>query len=648
MNSGPFINPIFFVPLEKKSDYYSSLLDESASSIQNAGPTSSSSPSVQIFYGGSGIHQVTATTPLMTLAHDFVRTDAGILLSINHKITLTGKIYDTGNTTSGIAYVLDTEKKIRDFFKAGAINSFEVKCNGSSIFGLSGVRTNSIQTQNSPDFLTKSMDYTVELSAIEAIENNGPLVTQASDNWSIEPLDDYDPNFENFTLSPIIKAELQNPAGAALGGLGGGARDLTVVHIPRFRISHKLMAKGISNSGTGTIDYYHAYNQAKEWVKLRLAAPWNSTGASGAYLGGAYGSATMAANSLFLYNHVRTTSFSITDGTYELTDTWLGMPSGIRHTEDYTIDVKTDEKYIKTVSVQGTIKGLTIIGAGMVDGSSSGLLPSGTGHISLAGYRSNSAESAPALGIQLDSPSGPTTLPAATNSKYLNAVSAWHSGIKPILYRRASAALNAYRYADSYVPTAFNRDTPLQNPIYCKDSLLNIIPVSTSEGHDPRKGIITYNYEFNNKFTIVSGAISETITMDDTGPNDVFAEVFVIGRRLGPILQSLNAKTSSKRTVNIEISVMPVTGINGYFMTNSQCPLYTGGGAYVTIEKIITGLKPFGNRDAGVFGAARSAQPGQVYQTENTSSWNPSEGRYTRRVAWTYQHCNASKFYLDN
>lgn len=641
MNSGPFINPIFYIPLDKSEDNSSQILNFSDSSIMSAGTTS---PAVQIFYNGSGVHDVAATTPLMTLAHEFNRTEAGILLSINHKITLNGKIYDKANTTSGITYVLATEKKLRDLFANKAIGTFEVKCNGTTILSLSGVKTNSINTENSPDFLTKSLGYTVELSAVEGLSPNESPVSQASDSWSIEPLDEYDSNYESFTLNPLVKPEIDNPNN--VGGLAGGARALEVIHIPRFKISHKLMAKGIANTDSTTAGYYNSYDYAKQWVQKRLKAPWSSSNASGVYFGGNFLPTTMSTNKLFLYNHVRSTNFSITEGTYELTDTWLGMPSGVQHTEDYTIDVKTDERHVKTVSVQGSIKGLSIIDQASAEGTNATILPSGSGYISLGDYGSNRAVSATSAAHQLDSNSPGVS--ASNANKYLNATKAWHSGIKPVLYRRASAALNAYRYTNNFLPYNYNRETAPENPIYRKEPLLNIIPVSTSETHDPRKGIINYNYEFNNKYALVSGAISENITVEDTGPNDVIAEIFVIGRRLGPVIQSLNAKTSAKRTVSVEITVMPVTGINGYLMNHSDCPLYTGGTVYNTIDKLINGLKPFGNRDASVFSAARGAQLGQVYQTDNSISWNPTEGRFTRRATWVYQQCNTSRLYLDN
>jgi hypothetical protein len=571
-----------------------------------------------------------------------------MLLSITNKITLNGKIYDRGSTNTGIGYVLSKESGLKTLFTGCPAALFEVKCDSSVVFSASGVKVNSISTEASPDFLTKSMGYTVELEYTEKATSEPPVIS-CSDSWNIEPVSD-DYFYEFFTVPIQGKPEYNNPflpGGAPSSSNTITPATLNVNQIPQFKVSHKLMAKGVISSdlaacpvGSG---YYSPYINAKKWVENRLTAPWQSTNVSGAYFGGTFSPTTMG-DSVYLYNHVRSTNFSITEGTYEINDTWLAMPTGITHTEDYTIEVSTDEKYIKTVKVNGTIKGLSIQSANLVSDAGY-LIPTGDGKMDFTG-QNKTPQTATNMTYTLDGAAGTTT---SQSYKYQNASIAWHSGIKPLVYRRACAGLNRPRYTASYVPLNYDRDKVLENPTYSQDNLLNIIPWSTSESHDPRKGIITYGYEFNNKFTIISGAISENISMDDTGPNDVVAEVFVLGRKLGPVLQSLSAKTTSKRSVSIDITVMPATGISQYFMSNTNCPLYTGGNAYDTIEKIIEGLKPFGVRNSSVFiGAGRTTAPvGQVYQTENQFSWNPTEGKYTRKATWIYQQCNNDKFFLD-
>ena len=649
------------MPLDESSSQTSNILNDDSSYtsiLTGASPPggnsgSSYTPSVQILYNSSGLHGICGTTPMITLGHTFNRTEAGMLLSVTNKINLSGKIYDRQSSSTGIEYVLGKEKDLKNLFFNCPIGTLEVKCGcssggtGTTVVSFTGVRALSISTENSQDFLTKSIGYTIDLESVETSgSNNGAHVVSASDTWNIEPVaDDY--IYETFALAISTRPEYDNPYGGAPSATSPQTHSsLQVNQIPQYKISRKLSARGVlyeSTCGTGS-GYHNACLSAKQWVSERLAAPWSTTNASGVYFGGDFTAAAMDTNKLYLYNHVRATSFSVTEGSYEVNDTWLAMPTGITHIEDYTIDVSTDEKFVKTVKVNGTIRGLRIAPTSLVKDSAN-LMPSGDGKLTLS-TQNQLGQTGSNIAYNIESGTPPTTTNKA--NRYENALIGWHSGVKPFLYRRASSALNAPRYTNTYVPSSYSRTTPLNNPTYSKDSLLNVIPWSTSETHDPRKGIITYGYEFNNKFTMISGVISESISIDDTGPTDVVAEVFVIGRRLGPILQSLSAKTSAKRSVNIDITVMPVTGIDQYFMTNTNCPMYTGGNAYNAIEKILEGLKPFGIRDTSVGFTARNTSPaGQVYQTENSQTWNPTEGRYTRKASWVYQQCNNDKLYLD-
>ena len=650
MNRGPFINPFFYTPLDGPTNT-SSLLDSDIGVLADPPTTipTTYTPQVVVKYNASGLHTICGTSPMMTLSHTFNRTDVGQLISITNKITLNGRIYNRDASASGIDYVLAQEQKLKNLFKDCPIGTFSVDCGGSSVISFTGVKALSISTESSPDYLTKSIPYTIDLEYIQPANSSDPPVISCSDSWNVEPISD-EYLYANFNEAINTKPEYNNPfypAGAPTQRTPMTASSLQITQIPQFKVSRKLTAKGVlseSVCGSGS-GYYNGYLDAKKWVENRLGSPWQASNSSGVYFGGGFSPSTMNTASIYLYNHVRSINFSITEGTYELNDTWLAMPIGITHTEDYTIDVSTDEKYIKTVKVQGTIKGLTIANANSVISTGNSSIGS-DGRVELSGTL-RSGQTGGTIIYSADTGNAPTT--SFRNNKYDNALVAWHSGIKPFLYQRASAGLNRPRYTQSYVPDGYDRDKVLRNPTYSQDNRLNIIPWSTTESHDPRKGVITYGYEYNNKFTMISGVISENISIDDNGPTDVVAEVFVIGRSLGPVLQSLSAKTSSKKNVSIDITVMPATGIPQYFMTNNSCPLWTGGNIYTTIEKIIEGLKPFGTRDASIFvGATRNnTPPGQVYLTENTQNWNPAEGRYSRKVGWVYQQCTNARSYLD-
>jgi len=197
--------------------------------------------------------------------------------------------------------------------------------------------------------------------------------------------------------------------------------------------------------------------------------------------------------------------------------------------------------------------------------------------------------------------------------------------------------------------------SPPNNPVYSKHGLLNIIPISTSESHNTRKGIISYSYDFNNKFTIISGVISESINIEDSGPTDVIGEAFVLGRALGPVLQNLGTKTSAKKSVTVEVTVVPPSSLKGFFVQNSDCPLWTGGTVYQAITGIVEGLKPFGDRPTAFFGSSNVMRgggstnaTGQVFVSSDNQTWDPTNGRFVRSVSWTYQQCTTSKSWLDH
>jgi hypothetical protein len=424
---------------------------------------------------------------------------------------------------------------------------------------------------------------------------------------------------------------------------------LSIISVPQYRISHRVSAVGIP-SGTGSLIATAAYLEAKKWAENRLStAFYQATPLSG--IGNFFNSSAPTVstfNNLYLYNHLRSTNFSITEGSYEVTDTWLAMQSGISYIEDYNIDASSDDKFVKTVRVQGQIKGLSMVPFSVMSGDPSFSNPNVSGTINMTASTRQMPSSA--LAHSIPDNSGQTSATANIEpNKYQNALSGWIYDIKPYLYRRASLVMQSPDRNRSYIDTT-NPSARPGNPIYCYENLLNPNPTSTTEGHDPRKGTISYSVEYTNKLMLISGVLSENIGISDNGPADVFGESFVIGRRLGPILQSLNAKTAGRKDVSIDVTVVPPSSAAGLLMTNSSCPLYTGGTIYSTIDGLIEGLRPFGARLSSIFGSTvtRDAQAGVVFTTQDNQNWNPTEGRYSRSVSWVYEQCNNTKKYLDH
>jgi hypothetical protein len=607
---------------------------------------------VEVFFKGSGLHTIAGPVPFVDINKTYGRTEAGILQSINNKITINGKIVKTSGVTSttpgsGTAAIIKAVDDLQNLFTCDG-GLFEIKCGSTVLLSASGAKVNSFNANKSNDNWLFTSDYTVELEYYTTISGYSG-VKRGSDSWSLEPIEEY--LAMDTSLSVNTKGEYHNPqlkptapsAGSPQPGAGGGTPGsqgvaLRIVNIPQFKLSRKLTAEGISNTtGCATGDYT-AYLNARDWVTSKLREAFNGPyGQGGAHTG----------SSLYLYNHLRTINFSQIEGTYEVNDTWLAMPTGIKYVEDYTIESSSDDKLIKTVRVQGTIQGLSMASTG-VHGGASGIMPTGSGVMSLQGFRSGVSGSFTQSNLEITGPSNnATSSNTFFDNKYQNANSGWIYDIKPYLYRRAHIGLNSPERTTDYISQNTTPQPPPNNPVYCKENFLNIIPVSTNETHDPRKGSISYNYQFNNQFRFLSGVLSESISMNDTGPTDVINEAFVLGRRLGPVLQSLGSKTSAKRDLTFEIIVLPPSSWKGIFLNQTECPLYTGGQTYSGINSIIEGMKPFGDRLATYFPPGRTGDTGQVYVAKDDHSWNPTEGRYVRQISWVYQTCNISRNWID-
>lgn len=641
-------------------------------------PGASGSP-VQVFYNGTGLHSIAGPVPLVDITKTYNRTEGGILQSTLNRIEISGKVLRIGNESNvtpagtGTTAILGAVSGLDNLFKCDQ-GVFQIKCGSSVLFSGSGVKVTNFSANKSSDNWIFSADYSVGLEFYEpASSGSSYLIKKGNDSWSLEPLEEY--VYSDFNLSVKQRSEYHNPKlkntalpfspgsnppSSKVPNNDGDVIELRVLNIPQFKLSRKLSAEGIpSPSGSGNTcassGNYSAYKNAQKWIEAKLAEPFNGANTTSGLPVFNTTNITTITNfqHLFLYNHLRSISFDHLAGTYEVSETWLAMPTGMRYIEDYTIEASTDEKYIKTVRVQGNIRGLSMSALPIMSGAS-GLVPnsgSGGAHISLSGYMSGglsgSMNSLPVPDI-----TGATSYdPNFYANKYQNAVSGWLNDIKPYLYRRACLGMNSSDRNISYIQPNVSPQPAPGNPTYSYERHLNIIPLSTSENHDPRKGTISYTYEFNNRLKILSGVIAENITISDTGPIDVINQAFVLGRRLGPVIQALGTRTNATKTVVVDIVVVPPTSIADCLITSSGCPVWTGGTTYSTINQLIEGFKPFGDR-INVFGgmnrSGSNTPQGQVYATQNDHSWSPTEGRFTRSVSWVYQTCDITRFYLDH
>jgi maltose-binding protein MalE len=91
--------------------------------------------------------------------------------------------------------------------------------------------------------------------------------------------------------------------------------------------------------------------------------------------------------------------------------------------------------------------------------------------------------------------------------------------------------------------------------------------------------------------------------------SDIFAKVPVLGRALGPVLQSIGTVTEKRQTLIIE-AVMPASNGSGYALppnTNALVLYYAP--AFLS----------------------------KLFKSKDTENWNDVTGRYSRQVEWTYE-----------
>lgn len=147
-------------------------------------------------------------------------------------------------------------------------------------------------------------------------------------------------------------------------------------------------------------------------------------------------------------------------------------------------------------------------------------------------------------------------------------------------------------------------------------------PISESYGYNIEEGTITYNISFDNRPDhCVTGVISETINVTKNRPTDVFAEIKVLGRAAGPILQDIGTKTAFTQDLSISAAVAPYTGCatgDNYF-DNSPSPQYD-----VIVDQLEQSISGNGNT---------------VFRTADNETFDVKTGKYTRQCSWIYSSC---------
>lgn len=346
------------------------------------------------------------------------------------------------------------------------------------------------------------------------------------------------------------------------------------VGLPRsYRISHNINATGKTHFGPD--GKKKAWEQAKRFVQYRLT---NDPSGNYPNIMGQIGSGTLNLIDTYRgFNHVRSENLSESAGSYSVSENWLIASGSAYENFNLSISSSTDNPFVN-VSIDGNIKGLSEYSPSGFGGNDPNLLNGGR---------------------------DPSTLPSGA---YDNALGKYHQISNSGQFGLTS---DAYKRANNSVAVQLNSQ-----------------PKSVSLGMNEYTGEVTYNLQFDNRPTnIISGVLSETISVNDTYPGDIFAVIPVLGRKTGPVLQYIGGRTEYKRDISINL-VMDYTSVP---YGSGRNPLLLKKPSVVEptatqIGALIKELSPAG-------------EPGirKYFVSPPSESWNPKEGSYNFNLSWTYE-----------
>lgn len=681
---------------------------------------------VKIWYNGTDLNKF-GPTPFINMSKTTNRDSANVhILSESISITIEGKItaYKHGISEQthqpGIDRLLEDEKQLRKVFSRDGILAVSCQAGnnpqdfasalGAGKFGFNwddsvvsdsgaigkGImcKVKSYQISKTDDNWVQTIDYSIELESHHSRNSTIPhaekyTISSYSDEWTIEPVEDT----SYYHLSVLNNDPRYNNNNNPNWPAGTNKLD----NILQFRISHRLSAQGLAaptgqynagEVGNVTRNLNHsAWHNAKRFVEEQIKMPhndvnhvflsYNNTGyGQSSYVNENQTTGTKTQNEeIYLYNHVRTVSVSESNGTYDLTDTWLALSKPTHYIEDYSVEITQDMNFNVTARINGSVQGLEIKRPGYIEGNET------LGSTTHNTYNSNFMLGLDQAKLDLQN----INENAIYSTKYGNALEAWRNYIEPLLYARTNSLAMYMIQGATTVQTGtvgnldsttgqltrsswngqfpqmndlgtFTIKYPVNNGGTCDyvDKKENIILdtrfVNKTIGSDPSKGTITYSAEFNNRrgANQLKGATILSMNVQDSKPADVVAEMFVLGRKRGPILQDTGAKTAKTRQFSIEIQTPIPRSMAEFDMRYTDCPMWTGGIIYKDLINIVDMMRPvlpdtwtpvkladLRSKDPTIKFINGSAA-GQVYIKSDEESWNPIEGRFSKNITWIY------------
>lgn len=146
---------------------------------------------------------------------------------------------------------------------------------------------------------------------------------------------------------------------------------------------------------------------------------------------------------------------------------------------------------------------------------------------------------------------------------------------------------------------------------------LNYEPVTQAISMNPANGRISANFDYNDRPSqVIDYVAGEFINLSDGLSSDKFAEIFVLGRRNGPIIQDLQSQSSRTRNLSYECTVPRSSGLN--LMSPLNNPSFSG-----QLQSLVSQVRP---------------TEGVVMVAGQSANYSPSTGRFSYTCDWIYSN----------
>lgn len=532
-------------------------------------------------------------------------------------------------------------------------NKFKLYVNGTLVVeGYAKVNSYSSDSEN----FINTINYSAELSIEEPKElfsnsSNLHLISSYSDNITIEPIEDSNAINPD---DPILNVYFGTAFGGNPAFPNTNIDRHNYLYNTRYNISRTIEAVG--KHSNNTLNTTHLGNS-----NLHTKA------AEGTALGNArfyvldrlkhFPTDSLLSNDYICVNRVKSLTHDDAAGSFRITENSMAIdknnhPSWI---DDWTVEISIDNTFLQTVRINGTIRGLETYGtniltenASIMDGSQPGSMSvTQNGTLVLANQLNSYTGSLPDNLLPTENSTLGSTHYSGEQkiSKYQNALQGMYylknldstTPYNSPIFRRAELFFlntvgangtpggrnnNPYRWLNSN-NILVNRSILPSNVVA---PAMNPIPVNITESHRKHVGEIDYSFEFNNRpLNLIPGSVSETLNINDTFPSQQIAEIFVLGRKLGPVLQNLGTVTSSTRDITFEV-VLPrprALAQRYIFPTN----------IFERIMAVVEQLNPKYTFGTTSFPASSI----KSYVKNDNQSYDPLEGRIRIQKTWVWQ-----------